>query len=218
MKTTLLLIGSLVIIHCSSFAQGLYINFEQPDTSLTIDTTLSGNIWQIGSPHKVFFDSAYSGTKAIVTDTVNPYPVNNHSEFVVKYHSQNPLYWMYYEYNFSFWHKFDTDSMKDKCSIEISHNEGNNWTNVIDDSIINFIPHYFNTFYSQNIKGFSGNSEGWKLSSLLWSPCRGQIADTLIWFKFVFNSDSIQTNKEGWMIDDISLQQNICEGITSPTP
>ncbi|MDA3953800.1 MAG: transposase [Bacteroidales bacterium] len=34
-------------------------------------------IWQIGTPNKTFFDSAYSSPNAIITDTVNYYPINN---------------------------------------------------------------------------------------------------------------------------------------------
>ena len=34
------------------------INFESPDTILKIDTA-SQNIWQIGIPDKLYFDSAY---------------------------------------------------------------------------------------------------------------------------------------------------------------
>jgi len=40
------------------------------DSSLTIGAD-SNNIWQIGIPCKIFFNSAYSEPLAILTDTIN---------------------------------------------------------------------------------------------------------------------------------------------------
>ncbi|MFI5135825.1 MAG: hypothetical protein ACHQD9_08235 [Chitinophagales bacterium] len=83
----LLLILIIVSLHSEIYAQGVpldeNITFETPDSLLKIDTT-AGNIWEIGRPHKIFFDSAYSLPNAIVTDTLNPYPINNFSTFTIK--------------------------------------------------------------------------------------------------------------------------------------
>lgn len=58
-----------------------FFRFDSSNIYLQIDTTSSNNIWQVGQPSKTFFDSAYSPVNAIVTDTINSYPVNNHSAF-----------------------------------------------------------------------------------------------------------------------------------------
>ena len=129
------------------------------------DTLPYSGIWQVGKPHKKFFDSAYSFPNAIVTDTVNPYPVNNHSAFeIIIYNSYcypfecSPLY-------LSFEHKYDTDSLNDGCYLDISYDRGKTWVNIINDSLIYkdsiFPPNwqsthiYFNNLYNSKdtIKG-----------------------------------------------------------------
>ncbi len=76
----------------------------------------SNNIWQLGKPNKVFFDSAYSGTNAIITDTINSYSVTNHSYFDIKIPSNS--WFQLGNRIISFKHKFDTDSLKDGGYIE----------------------------------------------------------------------------------------------------
>ena len=50
---------------------------------MELDTSAS-NIWQIGKPQKIIFDSASTVPNAIVTDTINFYPINNISRFGIK--------------------------------------------------------------------------------------------------------------------------------------
>lgn len=86
------------------------INFEKPCDYLYIDSS-STNLWQIGIPDKTIFDSAYSKPYAMITDTINNYTLNNHSNFIVKLEPES------IEFNgntiINFWHKFDTDSIND---------------------------------------------------------------------------------------------------------
>ena len=56
-------------------------HFESPCNLIVLDTSIIGNIWQIGSTTKPFFNAAHSPTKAIMTDTLNVYPPNNQSYF-----------------------------------------------------------------------------------------------------------------------------------------
>ena len=56
------------------------MSFENSSPYLSI-VPLPQNIWQIGVPHKTFFNTAYTLPNAIVTDTMNVYPVNNSSAF-----------------------------------------------------------------------------------------------------------------------------------------
>ena len=85
----------------------------------------------------------------------------------------------------------------------------------LDDSIsVQYIgtPNWFENFYTQSdslqngLKGFSGTSD-WMTSSLQWIwywPVKTYPQDSLI-FRFNFISDSIQTNKDGWIIDNIEI-------------
>ena len=201
-----------------------YISINIPDSILLkIDTSLVGNIWQIGSPHKTIFDSAYSRPNAIVTDTIQPYPTNNFSAFTVKIF--DPAWTGFYindEDHISFWHKFDTDSLKDGGYVEISYNNGITWTNIANDNIGSWDDHFYNPYYSSNPiiangnAAFTGRSNGW-LKSVIYGCNLNLLSNPYpVYLRFVFSSDSNQTNKEGWIIDniDICLGCGNCLGIS----
>ncbi len=57
---------------------------------LYIDTVSNpNNIWQVGIPQKTIFTDAYSPPNVIVTDTTNPYPVNDTSVFMIPHLADN---------------------------------------------------------------------------------------------------------------------------------
>ena len=107
---------------CSSccLAQYYQQDFDGDDTSrntsliIHLDTSRQ-NIWQIGAPHKHYFDSAYSKPNIIVTDTSLPYPVNNTSifsfEIPIIFHSIYVAQWV---------QKLDMDSARDGGIVEFS--------------------------------------------------------------------------------------------------
>lgn len=199
------------------------ISFEEPSQWLSI---LPGtdNIWQIGYPQKTIFNAAYTPPKAIVTDTINVYPPLNESSFIVKIGNFNSFD---YPWNIfvDFRHKFNTDTLQDGGWISVSWDHGISWYNVIKDTVsLNF---FYGTptrsfFWPGNTglydttsvlcngqPGFTGNSNGWVHSCLAWYdiPLKSNgimIPDTML-LKFNFVSDPVQTNKEGWMIDQIRL-------------
>lgn len=184
-------------------------NFESNSDTIVIDTSINDNIWQIGKPQKIFFDSAYSGNKVIVTDTINPYPISNYSTFIIRIDTNQ--FFLNQERTFlTFIHKFDTDSLMDGGYIEVSY-DNSNWINVINDTMPDDFLCPMN-FYSDTIangeKAFSGKSNGWITSSIQWVWHMGvKMHDPpdSMFLRFVFSSDSIQSNKDGWMIDDISI-------------
>jgi hypothetical protein len=114
--------------------------------------------------------------------------------------------------------QFDTDTLKDGGYISVSYDHGRTWMNIIKDNIYFGISpaHSYNGFNLYNNKnvlyngeyGFSGNSNGWVTTWFAWylPPVKSALifTDTMI-IRFNFISDSIQTNKEGWMIDNIRL-------------
>lgn len=195
------------------------ISFESPDSLLRIDNTLPGNIWQIGTPQKVFFDSAYSVPNAIVTDLVHPYPPLNFSAFILKVSDSNAVYYMRESINFL--HKFDTDSLHDGGYIEVSYDGGTTWTNIANDPYIHF---YYNpdqmtnpviangnaAYTGRSVSNY-GQSNGWRWDGIYW--CYEPQIPSPVYLRFVFSSDTVQTNKEGWMLDDIDVISDICEGI-----
>ena len=223
MKKVLLLFAAVISIYSYSqkyVGEKFYldtIDFEEPYQYIEIDTSTQ-NLWQIGIPNKVIFNSAYSPVNVLLTDTVNTYPINNYSYFDLYVGEWN--FGTNYPMNIwvEFKHKFNTDTLKDGGYITVSFDNGQTFFNIIDDTIFyNYcysIGENFNC-YSENDtlfngeKGFSGNSDAWQTNyfTMHIEPVKNMYdftGDTMI-FRFNFISDSIETNKEGWMIDDIKL-------------
>ena len=184
---------------------------------MVLDTSIAGNIWQIGSTSKPFFNPAHSPTKAIMTDTLNVYPPNNQSYFDLHIGTMCP-----FNPVITFWHKYQTDSLKDGGYLEVSYDNGITWKNVVyDTSCFSYnggTPNREN-FYtandtiSGNIPAFSGTSNGWVLSKIQWiwwipimKSNYSFPGDTMI-VRFHFSSNPVQTNKAGWIIDDLTLYQ-----------
>ena len=220
---------SIFIALVSLIIHGQTITFDDSTRYLVrIDTSQKDNIWQIGRPQKTFFDSAYSRPNAIVTDTLNPYPIKNISVFTVIVSAKRlvafggkwstciqPL--IYFD------EKFDMDTLKDAGYIDVSQDGGKTWNSI----------YYYDTLshdYQKRppiINGepafVTGKSNGWisvtcpfDLPGMGCPTCPYIKGDTAI-LRFTFKSDSINTNQGGWMIDDIILSYDFCEGIDEHT-
>ncbi|MCX6272113.1 MAG: T9SS type A sorting domain-containing protein [Bacteroidetes bacterium] len=196
------------------------INFETNTLPYQIVPNME-NAWEIGVPQKTDFNSAFSPPNALVTSLQNPYPPVNISGF--EFHMPTAYYidpdFPYMSTFLSFRHKFDTDTLQDWCRVEISYDYGNNWhmmnDTLIIDSVTNFP--YICQWYTPlssifgNESRVSGKSNGWVQSVYIWqwmvvvkstATLIPNLADSLF-IRFLFTSDAIQNNKEGWMIDDI---------------
>lgn len=201
-------------------------DFDNDCTLVTLDTNLQGNIWRIGEPTKTYFTPAYSVPNAIVTDLHNSYPQGNDSWFDIKINLwdmglPNPVV--------TFRHKFDTDSLHDGGFVEISYDKGSTWRNVVFDTSCFFMSYDYGTpnrewFYSSSdtiaggIPAFSGKSDGWLLSKIQWLwfiPVK-ETNDTpsdSVFLRFHFMSDSVETGKPGWIIDDIMIYNTLVSDI-----
>ena len=169
-----------------------------------------GNCWQVGTPSKTDFNQAYSLPWAIVTDTLLPYPINTNSSFYFSF--RNHLYGSYFE----FLQKYDSDTLTDYGSIEVSYDHGSTWSVLEDTSCQS---QCIQLFWSDDVivsTGVniphllypSGHSQGWIKSQYTWwwiipENKPDSFPTDSIYIKFTFKSDSIQTNKDGWMIDNI---------------
>jgi Secretion system C-terminal sorting domain len=181
-----------------AFNPPIVFDFEDRDANnhFLIDTTQANNIWQVAIPDKIEFNSAFSGDIAMITDSINFYPTNNKSSFILKLFSDDHTELM-------FNHKFDFDEGVDGGIIELSYDNGNTWINISDtiqysyeiDSL------YISQISSYNNKiGYSGSSNGWKRA---WFYFRYSHNGTL--FKFTLSSDNIDNQREGWLIDDLQF-------------
>lgn len=177
-----------------------------------IDESNPENVWQIGKPHKAIFDTAYSVPNAIITDTLNPYPPNNHSSFqflITKPEwAQNRCMSLLYLY---FHHKIETDTLQDGGFIDVSYDNGITWDNVLNQNDAS--DKSYQNFYSENdtIKGgefaFSGEYiKTWEYSGVEWYWDDEEASEIdSITIRFNFKSDDLDNNKAGWMIDNIYL-------------
>ena len=102
------------------------VNFDNTYNPIKIDSN-SNNLWQIGTPNKTIFTSS-SNKRSIVTDSINPYPINYFSSF------QIIIIGNFHPYGFELWfdHKYDTDQGKDGGCIEIYNEKERKWKNILD--------------------------------------------------------------------------------------
>lgn len=188
------------------------INFDNGYLErIIIDTTDSDNLWQIGRPHKTLFDSSYSIPNAILTDTINAYTNNDTSAFYI-YSPHMISYWP----TLHFKYKIDADSLKDFGEIMASYDNGNTWIDIIKDAQLYDIEWFAEgkylgggnyetiAYYDRDSVPFTGTSNIWyrfSISLYGWD-IHFPPNDTII-YRISFYSDNINTNQEGWMIDDI---------------
>lgn len=198
----------IILIVRSSTAQFYTQYFDGADTVFdnsvnVFPDTSSANIWQIGTPQKVIFNSAATLPNAIVTDTINNYPVNNTSIFRIKMYNQF-IAWGVLAVQWK--QKLDMDADYDGGIVEFSIDSGNTWQNAFNNPYVynfyGFQPANQDTLTTGEY-AFSGTDTTWRdiwlcfdLSWMSFNP------DTLH-FRFTLKSDSIDNNKEGWMIDNM---------------
>src|ERR1035437_1425587 len=223
----------LIVGNINLFSQGsISLSFETnqlQNANFWIDASPQ-NTWQIGVPHKLFFDSAYSKPNCIVTDAIQNYPINCQSSFTLSLHNNGCTNCFVGQPFLQFTHKYDTDSLHDGGVVEVSFNSGITWKNIILDSIVNPIAtigwgSQGQNFYSVNdtitsvdtitgrIPAFTGKSNGWIQSSYRFSGCIYNFPIDSIMVRFTFKSDSINNPKEGWMIDNIYFGVLVCESV-----
>lgn len=205
------LIISMIVITSVSYSQWTYfIDFDSPwsaNSHINIDTiTNPNNIWQIGTPSKTVFNSAYSPTKAIMTDTSNVYPINDTSIFYVRHSCFGKGN---VEMMLSFHFKINTDSLSDYGTVDVSLDHGNNWINILTEDTT-----YYIQWYAPK-PVLTGSSNGWQNFAINMNQLHMMYWNTdSIYYRFTFISDSIQTNKDGWIIDDFQIN-DYWEGVNN---
>lgn len=175
-----------------------------------MDTTFGTNIWQIGRPQKTTFNNAQSGVGVIITDTITPYPVNNHSVFTIT----KPVDWglIYGLEMFQGAYYVQTDTLKDYGIMEFSPDNGNTWINMLDDTA--YSANFIWQFNSKPV--LTGDSRRWRMLDVLLADMGSvfnlQFGDTVA-FRYTFISDSIYDNKDGLMYDELCFFSFV-EGIS----
>jgi hypothetical protein len=169
---------------------------------LRIDSASNpNNIWEVGVPMKSILNNAFSTPNVIITKTTGYYPINDTSYFIVKriagagfaHHHTVTILGRYF---------VNSDTLTDYGKIEISYNNGNTWLDLSDTTISPYA-----------CPKISGNSNGWKsfgVSILTYDTIINNVQplDTLL-YRFSFISDSIQTNKDGLMYDNLVFEDYV---------
>ena len=184
--------GADTIYDPNVFPSSIYIEL---DTSAT-------NIWQIGAPQKTIFDSAATTPNVIVTDTINFYPVNNNSSFQFTVVPWVPWGILAIQWK----QKLDMDAGLDGGIIEFSVDSGTTWQNAFNN------PNVYNFYGFQQtnkdtlpngVIAFSGTDSTWRDIWLCYDMSWLINFNDSVMIRFSFTSDSIDNNKEGWMIDNL---------------
>ncbi len=167
----------------------------------------STNIWQIGSPQKVQFDSAATFPNAILTDTVNHYPINNSSSF--QYTVKELFSWGIVAIQWK--QKLDMDFGKDGGIIEYSVDAGNTWENAFNSPYVYSFYGYdtsnVDTLQNGNF-AFTGTDCVWRDIWLCYDASWLNWNDSIL-VRHTFLSDSIDNSKEGWMMDNLLMHITI---------
>lgn len=183
-------------------------NDTMPDYSIlyAIDTANPLNIWQVGPPQKTIFNSSSTLPNVMVTDTINLYPINNQSAFTIYLNNlQFPwtdgisaLQWM---------QKLDMEAGKDGGMVEYSLDSGATWHNAFNNPYV-YSFYGFNTSDTGSISanggyGFTGVDTVWRNIWLCFDNNYLSTQTNRLDVRFTFVSDSMDTQQEGWMIDNL---------------
>lgn len=220
MIRSLITLSSLLLFSLNSFGQGFFVQyFDGQDTSIQnaviikLDTS-SSNVWQIGPPQKNIFNSAFSTPNSLMTDTINNYPINTTSSFtfgIRPFQIQGGilvLQWM---------QQLDMDKGGDGGIIEFSVDSGRTWDNVFNNpfvySFYGFNSSNQDTIIATGDYSFSGTDSTWRNIWLCYDISWLSFTDSLT-VRFTMKSDSVNTNKEGWIIDNLLVSQTLIHTIT----
>jgi hypothetical protein len=183
-------------------------------TYLKVDITPSfQNIWQVGKPQKAMFNKAATVPNVIVTDTINYYPANNISSFIVTadFSSANTIPQLF-ALKLQWKQKLDIDINNDGGKVEFSLDSGVTWRNAFTDTnVLNFYGFSSNNVdtLSTGEMAFTGTDTSWRDIWLCLNYFKLQTPPQHILYKFTLTSDATNFNKEGWMIDNMTCSPTI---------
>lgn len=218
----------LVVCSLSEFAGAqvplqLNLNFD-PSSEFMLDSIYPGTLWQVGPPDKPVFDSAYSAPNALVTDTLLPYGVVNGPEYAEFIFPVN-FYGEMIELHF-------------KQRLDINEGEAWGWLEFFEPGIgwsriqqeggwggesLPGVIQYFSETATSTDSGlvYLQATAGWSAeyyrficnAVLVGEENRGGDVDTMR-FRFAFRSTANSLGRDGWMIDDVYIENlGTCSGI-----
>ena len=166
----------------------------------------SESIWQFGLPSKTKLNAAFSGNRALITDSVKLLSGKRKDSYEMKFSIYQDLYAGNFQIGFR--HRFDFDSLSGGM-ISISTNDGITFSNVWSDTGYYAPFWWYDNLYAKNSllwngePGFKGSSTDWIYTQInLTFFILVKREDSLI-IRFDYVSDSLSSTHEGWLIDEI---------------
>lgn len=168
------------------------------------------SVWQIGPPQKSLFDTASTAPNVLVTDTLSAYPTNSSASFELRFPQTfiDELINSYGILAIQWNQKLDLDSLNDGGMIEFSIDSGTTWENAFNS------PYTYNYYgwSPENIGSigidslaFTGTDSVWRNVWLCFEMGFLEIMGTEnLRIRYRLVSDSIETNQEGWMLDNFN--------------
>lgn len=222
-KNILVLI--LVCAAKATFAQTWNSNYQPPlsyvtpcDSPLILYSSNPSDLWQSGNNSSKNFFGLNGSESAIMTDSVNSYAPDNYSYFDIL------LTWGNYQcvgnVEVRFLHKMESDSGKDGGFVTYSNDNRATWHSFYDNYYnVGFLFVGFqNLYYPQDsiessggFAAFSGAIDTFietRLEFISYLPVKMAAENKMmgadsIWVRFNFVSDSIESNKAGWIIKNL---------------
>ncbi len=218
MKNLLLLLLFIPITLQAQFPGTLQQFFDGNDTipsqrlNVVIDQP-ANNVWVIGPPNKTIFNAAATLPNAIFTKDSTAYPVSDTSSFSLNLTDTVFNFGGIVAINWK--QKIDLENGVDGGLIEFSVDTGKNWTNVFGSmytyNFFGFNPSNVDTLFNNQL-GFTGTDTNWRDIWLCFDGYWLSQYDS-VQFRYKLLSDSVQTNQEGWLIDNMSLRPTIIHTI-----
>jgi hypothetical protein len=191
-----------------------HISFD-PGADRVMDS-LDG-CWQVGAPDKTVFDSAWSAPNALVTDTLQPYPVGgiSYATFSV------PVNFFGEEVELTFRHRLQIDPGEAYGWIEWYDQYAPAWvkTDPWQTWSTGFVEWAGDGIDTDSALVFTGTNNGWGQVQLYWRCIgalqgpneRASYPDSML-FRFAFQALANTNGRDGWMIDDLVVTNNGCSG------
>lgn len=165
----------------------------------------SNSIWQIGPPQKAYLSSAATQPNALITDTLNPYPILDSS--VSSTEAKIKLLWPYGILAIQWMQQIDFEYEKDGGIVEFRTSDTSQWQSIFNNPYVYNVFGFDTSHVRQLPNGemaFTGRSpleNVWLCLDLSWL---NQLSgDSTLALRFRVYSDSVDTQQDGWMIDNI---------------
>lgn len=207
MKNLYLILGlGLLAIHLPAQWSQQFFDSNPPnpsDLNYILDTT---GVWQVASPDKTLFSRAPTSPNALITDSLGPYPINSNASAILEIPTGQFGWFPYGIVAIQWVQGLDFENGVDGGMVEFRTSDTAQWENMFTS---NYVYSAFG-YNSSNVKtlangqkGFTGidsSSNVWLCLDFSWLQVSG--ADSIIELRFTLISDSVDTQQDGWMLDN----------------